>query len=295
MDTHLEAFFSYLQLERGLSASTLQSYRSDLAFFRKFLEEKGVTSLASVQPAHVREFLRSLKEKGQNPSTLGRRLAAVRGLFRFLEGERAITKNPTEFIEAPTLWRRLPQTFRLQEIERLLASIPKEGLGARDTAMMELLYGTGLRVSEMVDLDLDSVHLDAGFLRCIGKGRKERVVPMGQPAIAAIRHYLEKERPLLVKRKPDAVSLFVNRGGLRLTRQRIFQLLRRYLAASGIVKTAGPHALRHSFATHLLEGGADLRTVQELLGHAAISTTQRYTHVDSSRLKSVHQQFHPRA
>ncbi len=294
MRDQLEAFFSYLELERGLSASTLENYRRDLRFFQSFLDKHRIGSWPEVESRHVRDFLRSLKESGQNPSTLGRRLAAIRGFFRFLEADRLIDKNPTAFIETPTTWNRLPQTFRVEEIERLLGAVEAKGLGLRDAAMLELLYGTGLRVSELVNLDMASMHVDAGFLLCLGKGRKERIVPIGKAAVSALKRYLDQERPELVKRKAPAAALFVNRGGTRLTRQRVFQLFRRYLALARIDKRVGPHALRHTFATHLLEHGADLRTVQELLGHANISTTQRYTHVDRARLKAVHQQFHPR-
>ncbi|MBI4342036.1 MAG: tyrosine-type recombinase/integrase, partial [Candidatus Omnitrophica bacterium] len=181
-----------------------------------------------------------------------------------------------------------------QEVERLLGSVSPEGLGVRDVAMLELLYGTGLRVSELVSLDVGSCNFDAGFLRCIGKGNKERIVPLGRAATDAVARYLAASRPRLVARRPEAAALFVNRRGGRLTRQRVWQLLRRYAKAGLMTKTIGPHTLRHSFATHLLERGADLRTVQELLGHANIATTQRYTHVDRSRLKSVHEKFHPR-
>jgi integrase/recombinase XerD len=225
---------------------------------------------------------------------VARKLAAVKGLFKFLEGQRGLSQNPTTFIDAPRLWRRLPQTLSRDEVTRLLGSVQQDALGLRDLAMLELLYGAGLRVSELVSLDVTHCHLDAGFLRCMGKGSKERIVPVGRSAAAAIRRYASKERPVLVKRRPDTAALFVNRNGARLTRQRVWQLLRRYAKAGAIQKVFGPHALRHSFATHLLEGGADLRIVQELLGHANIATTQRYTHVDRARLKAVHEQYHPR-
>ena len=294
LSSQRDAFLSYLQLERGLGAATLSAYRSDLDAFAAFLEKRGVGAWSGVGPDHVREFLREQKQAGLSPATMARRLAAIRGLFKFLEGERLVTTNPTGFIETPTLWRKLPQTLRLDEIEKILESVEPEGLGLRDLAMLEFLYGTGLRVSELVGLDVSSVHLEAGFLRCFGKGRKERIVPLGRQAIEAVTRYLERERPRLAKEGLEEPALFLNHGGGRLTRQRVFQLLRRYASFAQVAKRIGPHALRHSFATHLLERGADLRIVQELLGHAAISTTQRYTHVDGARLKAVHQQFHPR-
>lgn len=293
MRQHLEAFLSYLALERGLSRNTCLSYSQDLQRFEAALKKSGLTSFAQVQPAHVRAFLQGLREK-RAPATMVRKLAAIRGLFRYLESQRVITKSPTEFIESPRLWQRLPQTLSLEEVQRLLASVTLDGLGIRDAAMLELLYGAGLRVSELTSLNVENCNFDAGFIRCIGKGNKERIVPIGRRADEALQRYLTRERPKLITRTPQTVALFVNRGGERLTRQRVWQLLKRYAKAGVITKSIGPHALRHSFATHLLERGADLRTVQELLGHANISTTQRYTHVDRARLKKVHEQFHPR-
>ena len=293
MHQRVEEFLAYLQLERGLSPTTRASYQLDLTLFERFLEARRIGSFARVRPVHVREFLQSLRET-RTPATVARKLAAVKGFFRFLEGQRIIAHNPTAFIETPRLWQRLPQTLNLQEVEQLLKSVHAEGLGLRDLAMLELLYGAGLRVSELVSLDLGSCNFEAGFVRCIGKGNKERIVPLGRAATEALRRYLETERPRLVVRHPEVQGLFLNRRGLRLTRQRVWQVLRRYAKAGLITKTIGPHTLRHSFATHLLERGADLRTVQELLGHANISPTQRYTHVDCSRLKTVHEKYHPR-
>ena len=293
MREDIEAYLSYVELERGLSPTTRESYRLDLAQFEAFLKSRGVSSLTRVRPAHVREFLQSLKE-GRSPATVARKLAAVKGLYRFLEGQRRVTRSPTAFIETPRLWRTLPQILHVEEVERLLKSVTAEGLGLRDLAMLELLYGAGLRVSELVSLEIASCNFQAGFVRCVGKGNKERIVPLGRTASAALQRYLDEERPRLTAKRPDDASLFVNRRGGRLTRQRVWQLLRRYARAGLLGKTIGPHTLRHSFATHLLERGADLRTVQELLGHANISTTQRYTHVDRSRLKAVHERFHPR-
>ena len=293
MRQDLEAFLTYLQLERGLSPTTISSYRQDLAAFEAFLAKRRISSLAEVQQAHVREFLQELRQH-RSPATVARKLAAVKGCFKFLAGQGMIRRSPTTFIETPRLWRRLPQTLRLEEVERLLGQINEEGLGRRDLAMFELLYATGLRVSEMVSLDVAHCNFDAGFLRCVGKGNKERLVPIGRTAIDALQRYLRLERPQLVARHPDTPALFLNRWGRRLTRQRVWQLVRRYARAGLVTKPIGPHTFRHSFATHLLERGADLRTVQELLGHANISTTQRYTHVDRARLKAVHEQHHPR-
>ncbi len=293
MHQRVEEYLSYLQLERGLSPTTRASYQQDLILFERFLEERHLGSFARVRAVHIREFLQSLRTT-RTPATVARKLAAVKGFFRFLEGQRVITQNPTAFIETPRLWRRLPQTLNLQEVEQLLKSVHAEGLGLRDLAMLELLYGAGLRVSELVSLETGSCNFEVGFVRCIGKGNKERIVPLGRAATEALQRYLKVERPRLVEHHPEAQALFLNRRGGRLTRQRVWQVLRHYAKAGRISKTIGPHTLRHSFATHLLERGADLRTVQELLGHANISTTQRYTHVDRARLKTVHEQYHPR-
>ncbi len=320
MDRLSEDYLAYLQLERGLSETTRASYRQDLALFNAFLQSRHVGSLARVRQVHVREFLQSLRSS-RSPATVARKLAAVKGLFRFLEAQRVIRRSPTAFIETPRLWQRLPQTLSTDEVDRLLSSVPAEGLGLRDLAMLELLYGSGLRVSELVSLNLASCNLDGGFIRCIGKGNKERIVPLGRRASEALVRYLKSERPRLVarhqarplpaprvsnsssarqaggdreQRAEEFQALFVNRRGGRLTRQRVWQVLRRYARAGMINKQIGPHTLRHSFATHMLERGADLRTVQELLGHANISTTQRYTHVDRARLKAVHEKYHPR-
>ena len=293
MREQIDGYLAYLELERGLSATTRSSYRQDLEAFARFLQGRKVSALSRVQAVHVREFLQSLRTS-RSPATVARKLAAIKGLFRFLESERVIPRSPTAFIDTPRLWRRLPHTLSLDEIERLFAAVKPEGLGLRDLAILELLYGAGLRVSELVSLELASCNRAAGFVRCVGKGNKERIVPLGRRAAEAIDRYLTAERPRLVARRPETTTLFVNRRGARLTRQRVWQVLRRAAQVGLVTKAIGPHTLRHSFATHLLERGADLRTVQELLGHANIATTQRYTHVDRSRLKAVHEKFHPR-
>lgn len=289
----IEEFLTYVHLERGLSPATRASYRQDLSLLETFLTKRRVGSLARVRQVHVREFLEALRIT-RTPATVARKLSAVKGLFKYLEGQRVITRNPTAFIEAPRLWQRLPQTLNVEEVGRLIAGAEASSFAGRDRAVLELLYGAGLRVSELISLDLHSCNFDAGFLRCLGKGSKERIVPLGRSASEALQHYLHLERPKLVTRHPEAQALFVNRRGGRLTRQRVWQIMRRCATAGGIPRSIGPHTMRHSFATHMLERGADLRTVQELLGHASISTTQRYTHVDRARLKTVHEKYHPR-
>lgn len=290
----VDEFLSYLDFERGLSASTQESYGRDLRAFMRFLKSRKIETPEAVTGDAIRSFLRAERDAGRNPATIARRLSAIRGCFRFFVAQQWLSDNPTEFIETPKLWRRLPQTLRLEEIEHLLQSVRLESLGLRDLAMLELLYGTGLRVSELVSLNVANINLNERYLRCIGKGNKERLVPLGREAAEVLNRYLIGERAEVIKRHPQEPALFVNRWGRRLTRQRVFQLLKRYAKIGQISKRIGPHTLRHSFATHLLERGADLRIVQELLGHANITTTQRYTHVDRSRLKQVHENFHPR-
>ena len=289
----IESYLAHLQLERGLSPTTIGSYRQDLERFEGFCRERHVTSPGRVTTLLVRDFLQWLR-KDKNPATVARKLAALKGWFRFLIAQGTLKDNPTSFIETPRLWRRLPQTLNETEVGQLLGGVEQDGLGIRNLALLELLYGAGLRVSEIAALELGQINFDAGFLRCLGKGNKERIVPLGRLAHAALQRYLESLRPRLVRRQPGVQTVFVNRAGRRMTRQRIWQLVRRYAAKGRLTKSIGPHTLRHSFATHLLTHGADLRIVQELLGHANISTTQRYTQVDRGRLKAVHEQYHPR-
>jgi integrase/recombinase XerD len=293
MHGEIEQYLASLTLERGLSSTSVASYGHDLRLFEAFCAERGLD--VHIQSAQVREFLQSLRTARRlEPATIARKLACLRGFFRFLVAQGVLKKNPTTFIESPRLWKRLPTTLNEPEVERVLSSIHDERMALRDIALFELLYGAGLRVSEATSLNVGDVNLDVGFLRCIGKGNKERLVPVGQYAQQALRRYLQETRPRLVRGQGSAPSLFVNQGGGRLTRQRVWQLVRHYTRKSGMSKMVGPHAFRHSFATHMLARGADLRTVQELLGHANITTTQRYTHVDRGRLKTVHEKFHPR-
>jgi len=293
MHAQIDQYLDHLKLERGLSPATISSYAQDLGLFRAYCHQRGLANLARVGPVQVRAFLQWLRQT-RGPSTVARKLSSVKGFFRFLVSQGLLTESPTSAIETPRLWRRLPQVLSEPEIRQLLSAPGEARLAVRDLAMLELLYGTGLRASEVASLELSSLNLEVGFIRCFGKGRKERLVPLGRVAQAALRAYLERIRPTLVRRRPDVQAVFVGRMGGSLTRQRIWQLVRRYAKLGRVTKRVGPHTLRHSFATHLLARGADLRTVQELLGHANIATTQRYTHVDRGRLKAVHEQFHPR-
>ncbi len=293
MRAHSEEYLAHLKLERGLSPTTLTSYAEDLRLFEQFCRRRGIGAVSRVRPLVVREFLQWIRTD-HSPATVARKLACLKGFFRFLTAQGVVSENPTAFIETPRLWRRLPQTLSESEVVRFLEGPRIDGLGVRDLALLEVLYGSGLRVSEAASLELSQLNLDVGFVRCVGKGNKERLVPLGQFAQTTLRRYLDTVRPGLVRRRPQTQAVFVNRSGSRLTRQRIWQLVKRYAAATGITKRIGPHTLRHSFATHLLTHGADLRTVQELLGHANIVTTQRYTQVDRARLKAIHEQYHPR-
>ena len=284
----LHRFLAYLRIERGLSVNTLASYQHDLA---AYFEHLGPTSVVQASPADVSAFLRFLYDRGLKPRSAARALAAVRGLYRFLLLEKATDKNPTSVVEAPRAFVALPHFLSVVEVDCLLAA-PDLGdpIGRRDRAMIEVLYATGLRVSELVNLRLDGINLEAGFVRCFGKGSKERVVPLGASARDAVKVYLESGRGLY-----SSDLLFLTARGARIDRITFWKILKEYAAKAGIRKSISPHVLRHSFATHLLERGADLRAVQMMLGHVEISTTQIYTHVIQERLKEIHKTFHPRA
>ncbi len=288
-------FLDFLRLECGASDNTLDAYRRDLAKFAEFLTGEGVASPAGIRPVHITRFLRHEMERGRSPASAARYLAAVKSLLRFLVTEGMIRGSAAENIESPSLWRRLPVVLSYEEVERLIAAPEGDSpLALRDRAMLEVLYATGARASEVVGLSRDGVDLKVGYARVFGKGRKERIVPLGGPAIESVRAYLELGRPRLVGSR-DCGKLFVSRTGGPLGRDRLWVIVRDCARKAGIDKPVHPHTLRHSFATHLLAGGADLRVVQDMLGHANVKTTELYTHLDASRLKSVHDKFHPRA
>lgn len=294
MQEFIDAFLNYILVERGLSKNTVSSYRDDLKAYREFITQRGKSSLAQTSKDDISGFMFYQKDKGISANSISRRLAAIKSFYRFLVRERFLKADPTSLIDSPKLWKKVPDTLSLNEVEALLNSPDtKHPQGARDKAILEALYATGMRVSEASNLKIDNVNLDIGFLRCIGKGDKERVIPLGKKAVAGIKKYLENARPGLLN---GAASdyLFLNRFGKKLSRQSIWKMVQRYTRHALIKKHIKPHILRHSFATHLLERGADLRSVQEMLGHANISTTQIYTHVNKERLKSIHKMFHPR-
>jgi integrase/recombinase XerD len=294
MDSYLDAFINYLVVEKGLSLNTLEAYGRDLRRYLDFLQRRGVRAVDQIAQSQVTGFLLALKDSGLAPRSRARVLSSIRGFHRFLQAEKLASKDPTLLLESPRTLRALPRLMSQQEVETLLATARGEdALARRDRAMLEVLYATGLRVSELVGLKRGDINPDIGCLSAFGKGSKQRLVPLGEVAMIALEEYLADGRAQL-KPAPDCHYLFLNRRGSGLSRQGFWKILRRIALQSGINFTIYPHMLRHSFATHLLENGADLRAVQVMLGHADISTTQIYTHVIRERLKQVHQQFHPR-
>jgi integrase/recombinase XerD len=294
LNQNLDQFLNYLVVEKGLSANTLEAYGRDLSRYVGFLDEKGLGRAEEISPTLVLEFLGSLKKTGLGPRSRARTLVALRTFHKFLQQEGLSGSNPTAQVAAPRSLSPLPQTLSPVEVERLLEAPRGEGcLDVRDRAMLELLYATGLRVSELVGLKLSELQMDAGYLIAFGKGSKQRIVPMGEAAIESLDYYLGHARHLFLKEQ-KCPCVFLNRSGKGLTRQGFWKIIKRRALASNIRKNITPHTLRHSFATHLLENGADLRAVQTMLGHADISTTQIYTHVTRERLKKLHEQYHPR-
>ncbi len=291
----VDQFMDYLALERGASPHTRSAYTRDLASFAEWLGAKRIASWNAVNRRHVLDYLLDQREAGLKTTSLARRLAAVKSFFRYLTQEGLLAADPTSAMDGPKLWKTLPDTLSPAEVDRLLAQPPVDKpSGLRDRAMLEVLYGSGLRVSEVVTLALDDVRFDDRYLRCMGKGRKERFVPFGREAEGWIRRYLAEARPRL-DRAGKSKALFVSQRGGPLDRRSVWRMIQTRARAAGVSKPVHPHTLRHSFATHLLAGNAPIRVIQEMLGHADIATTQIYTHVDSGRLKGIHEKFHPRA
>jgi integrase/recombinase XerD len=290
----ITTFLDYLSVERGLSSNTIVSYRKDLEFYIDFLTRRHIDNLSKITKNDITNFMLAQKDKGISTNSVVRRLAAIRMFHRFLAREKILKNDPSDLIDSPKLWKKIPDTLSLNEVNALLAQPDiRNKQGLRDKAILETFYATGMRVSEAVNLKVDSVNLDIGFLRCIGKGNKERVIPLGTKAISSIKKYLEASRPHLLKKK-ESEFLFLNRFGKKISRQSLWKIIKKYANQARIKKPISPHTLRHSFATHLLERGADLRSVQEMLGHSNISTTQIYTHINKERLKTIHRMFHPR-
>ena len=290
----LQRFTDYISLEQGLSARTQEAYYRDLERFAGYAELKGVAAPLDITARILREYVYHLKDLGLSPASIRRNVSAVRTYFRFLIGDGVVVRDPSERLEMPKRWRELPDVLTVDEAQRLIAAPTlDDSMVFRDRALLELAYGAGLRVSEWITLGVRDLLLEEGLVRVFGKGSKERLVPIGRSAIGAVAVYLRELRPRLEKGEGKGI-LFLNARGRPLTRMGAWKILRGYVERAAIEKHVSPHTLRHSFATHLLEGGADLRAVQEMLGHVDIATTQIYTHVDREYLRQVHRSYHPR-
>jgi integrase/recombinase XerD len=290
----LDSFLHYLAVEKGLARNTLEAYSRDLNAYLAFLEAEGIASLGATSKLTVLAFIKQLQKAGLARRSINRALVALRGLYRFHAREGMLPADPLEDMELPKLGPTIPHVLTVQDCEQLLAQPQAEGpLGIRDGAMLELLYATGMRVSELCELPVSGLNLEAGFVLIKGKGGKERVCPIGEVAMERVRNYLQQARPLLLKGR-ESPFLFLNSRGGRMSRQGFWKILRHYALLAGITKHITPHTLRHSFATHLLERGADLRFIQAMLGHADIGTTQIYTHVNQEYLRQLHRKYHPR-
>ncbi len=290
-----EAFLGYLKVERSLSDNTVQSYRFDLERLRSYLGQKKITSLSETTPEILSGYVQVLYDLGFAPASIQRSLSSLRGYFAYVCGEGVLPVDPTELLEGPRSSRYLPSVLSTREIESMLSVVDMQKRGGlRDRAMLETLYATGMRVSELIAFTLEQLDEEEVFVRVFGKGSKERLVPIGDIALHFLREYCDAERPFLVRPSTDS-TVFLNSRGGRLSRMGIWKIIQKHARAAGLEKHVSPHTFRHSFATHLLEGGADLRIVQEMLGHANIVTTEIYTHVDREYLKEIHRTFHPRS
>jgi len=296
MQTQVEEFLHFIAVERGYSKHTIAAYRNDLTQFLTYLAGKDVFSWQEVERAHIMNNIAYLKEREYAPSTVARKVAAVRSLFHFLVADGVLQDDPTAAVDAPPVDKHLPRPLSAEEMARLLAEPTKSNTprALRDWALLELMYATGMRASEVVGLEMASVDLKAGTVRCLGKGNKERILPLYERAREALNAYLEDGRARLLRGRDEA-ALFVNHRGRSLTRQGLWMIVREYAVAAGVERNVTPHTFRHTFATHMLDGGAGLREVQQLLGHANISSTQVYTKVSTQRKREVYDEAHPRA
>lgn len=294
----LEHFTGFLALEKGLSRNSVTAYKTDLLDFISWLGSSSGASFKDVSRPMILDYLAACKEKGMEPTTLARRLVSIKVLFRYLFQERIITEDVTDVMDSPKLWKILPDFLSAAEVQKLIEIFPatgKDPLIFRNRTILEVMYACGLRVSETADIRIDSVYVTDEIIRVRGKGNKERIVPVGKVALKLITRYISEIRPQLAEgTAPGNPYLFLSQNGIRLDRERIWGIVKEAASLAGIKKNIHPHTLRHSFASHLLENGADLRVIQEMLGHADISTTQIYTHVDQNRLISIHKRFHPR-
>lgn len=295
MESYVNQFINYLDVERGLAQNTLESYGRDLHQFENYLQIGNMGMLKDSNRSTIITYLSSLQSKGRAVSTISRNLAAIKSFYQYLVRERYLENDPAAKLESPKIEKKLPKVLTISEVEELLKQ-PSSLLptGLRDKAMLELLYATGIRVSELISLNISDINLEMGYIKCYGKGAKERIIPLGSIAVKCVQDYLNKGRSKLIRTYEEA-ALFVNHHGNRLTRQGFWKIIKKYAHEAAIDKEITPHTLRHSFATHLLENGADLRSVQKMLGHADISTTQIYTHVTNNHLKEVYDKTHPRA
>jgi integrase/recombinase XerD len=294
MEKLLDRFFDYLCLELGLSQNTINSYRNDLKHYFKYLSTHSIFHPNQIQKQDISQYILSLHNLGLKSASIARNLSALRKLHKFLLVEGIANSDPSEIIDFPKLWEKLPIVLHQHEMEKLLNQPACDNmLSIRDKALLEFMYATGVRISEVIDLKKNALFLESGIVRIFGKGKKERIVPIGEVAIKFMRQYLKDSRPKLANSKSEEI-VFLNRRGGKLSRMGAWKIIRKYVDLANIKKKVTPHTLRHSFATHLLEGGADLRAVQEMLGHRRISTTQIYTHLDREYLKEVHKSCHPR-
>jgi len=296
MKALIQEFSDYLRIEKRNSPHTVSAYRRDLS---RFSAEFAGQKVDSVTTANIRDFLISLREQGLSPASVARSLSSIKSFFKYLCQDKQFQDNPAEILETPKRWRKLPDVLSSEDVDNLLKSPDLESvLGLRDKAMLEILYASGLRVSELINLQVSQLDMQVGYLRTLGKGSKERIVPIGAMAKRGVENYILNSRPALISSRKDGgkpEELFVTRRGRGMTRQGFWKLLKGYVTQANIRANVSPHTLRHAFATHLLERGADLRSVQQMLGHSDISTTQIYTHILGKRMLEIHQQFHPRS
>lgn len=295
MERLIEHFIHYLTVEKGLANNTLDSYKRDLKKYNLFLKMKYKDiDVNNTNRSHIIAYLLELKNSGKATSTVSRNLASIRSFYQFLLRDRYIEKDPSQNLESPKIDKRLPKVLSVEEIDHLLQMPDNSASGIRDKGMLELLYATGIRVSELVSLNIEDLNLGIGLVKCFGKGSKERIIPLGNIAVTSLNDYINKSR-LKLRKNENENALFLNHHGRRITRQGFWKIIKKYAEKAKIETDITPHTLRHSFATHLLENGADLRSVQEMLGHADISTTQIYTHLTKAKLKEVYTKTHPRA
>ncbi len=295
MNIFLKEYLSVLKLEKNLSDNTVASYKNDINSFLQFIESKKIDDPSAIKQNHIAEFFKSLKEIGLSSSSAARYYSSLKGFFSYLFLSKYIKENPIEKISSPKLEKNLPTVLSVDEIDLILSKPDTSNkLGLRDKAILELLYACGIRVSELINIKIPDLFFDDDVIRVFGKGSKERIIPVGSSAVKWINKYLKESRVLLMKKTKSENYLFLNNRGTKLSRMSVWKIVDRYVKEVGIEKEIHPHTFRHSFATHLLEGGADLRAVQEMLGHADISTTQIYTHIDRDYIKQVHKEFHPR-